>query len=119
MIRRHVALAFVIQFLATSAMAQNQGSLRGYVKDEQGGALPGVTVTATSEALIQPSTAITEADGAYRLINLPLDAFFHLMDTVLIEQTSLRETLRERDDRIGGTPLLHFLCIPIAVRIYH
>jgi len=71
MIRRHVALAFVIQFLATSAMAQNQGSLRGYVKDEQGGALPGVTVTATSDSLIQPSTAVTEADGAYRLINLP------------------------------------------------
>src|SRR5262245_43188441 len=71
MIRRHVALAIVIQFLASSAMAQNQGSLRGYVKDEQGGALPGVTVTATSEALIQPSTAVTEADGAYRLVNLP------------------------------------------------
>src|SRR5262245_54156010 len=71
MIRRHVALAFVIQFLASSAMAQNQGSLRGYVKDEQGGALPGVTVTASSEALIQPSTAVTEADGAYRLVNLP------------------------------------------------
>src|SRR5262245_43829670 len=71
MIRRHVALAFVIQFLASSAMAQNQGSLRGYVKDEQGGALPGVAVTATSEALIQPSTAVTEADGAYRLVNLP------------------------------------------------
>jgi hypothetical protein len=71
MIRRHVAFAFVIQFLASSAMAQNQGSLRGYVKDEQGGALPGVTVTATSEALIQPSTAVTEADGAYRLVNLP------------------------------------------------
>jgi Carboxypeptidase regulatory-like domain len=72
MIRRRVALAFVLQFLvAASAMAQNQGSLRGYVKDEQGGSLPGVTVTATSPALIQPSTAVTEADGAYRLINLP------------------------------------------------
>src|SRR5262245_38851270 len=72
MIRRPVALAFVVQFLiAAPAMAQNQGSLRGYVTDEQGGSLPGVTVTATSPALIQPSIAVTEADGAYRLINLP------------------------------------------------
>src|SRR5437867_3026879 len=72
MVRRCVALAFVLHFmLAASAMAQTQGSLRGYVKDEQGGALPGVTVTATSPALIQPATAVTEADGAYRLINLP------------------------------------------------
>src|SRR5437773_2041232 len=72
MVRRRVALAFVLHFiLAASAMAQTQGSLRGYVKDEQGGALPGVTVTATSPALIQPSAAVTESDGAYRLINLP------------------------------------------------
>src|SRR5213080_3372991 len=72
MIRTRVALAFVLQILIASALAQTgQGSLRGYVKDEQGGALPGVTVTATSPALIQPSAAVTEADGAYRLINLP------------------------------------------------
>ncbi len=30
------------------------GSLRGTVRDEQGGAIPGVTVTATSPALISP-----------------------------------------------------------------
>jgi hypothetical protein len=72
MIRRPIALAFVLQFLiAVSATAQNQGSLRGSITDEQGGSLPGVTVTATSPSLIQPSTAITEADGSYRLINLP------------------------------------------------
>ena len=72
MIRRHVALAFALQFfIAASATAQTQGSLRGYITDEQGGALPGVTVTATGPALIQPSTAVTEADGAYRLVNLP------------------------------------------------
>jgi carboxypeptidase family protein len=59
-------------FIAVNAIAQTgQGGLRGYVKDEQGGALPGVTVTATSPALIQPATAVTDAEGYYRLINLP------------------------------------------------
>src|SRR5438094_6128219 len=72
MVRTRLALAFAIQFLITaSALAQTQGSLRGYVKDEQGGALPGVTVSATSPALIQPGSAVTDAEGYYRLINLP------------------------------------------------
>ena len=69
-----VASALVIFMVcpAPSATAQTgQGSLRGSVKDEQGGALPGVTVTATSPALIRPETAVTDAEGGYRLINLP------------------------------------------------
>ena len=47
------------------------GSLRGYVKDEQGGALPGVTVVAKSPDMIQPVSAVTDGEGYYRLINLP------------------------------------------------
>jgi hypothetical protein len=73
MVRRPVALTCVILLLvAVHAAAQTgQGSLRGYVKDEQGGAVPGVTITATSAALIQPATAVTDSEGYYRLINLP------------------------------------------------
>lgn len=47
------------------------GSLRGYVKDEQGGVLPGVTITATSPQVLAPVTAVTDAEGYYRLNNLP------------------------------------------------
>ena len=46
-----IAVTFV-GVLGTSAIVAAQtgaGSLRGYVTDEQGGALPGVTVTARSE----------------------------------------------------------------------
>src|SRR6476646_7425066 len=73
MIRTRSALASTVLFLlAASAAAQTgQGSLRGYVKDDQGGALPGATVTARSAALMQPSTAVTDAEGYYRLVNLP------------------------------------------------
>jgi len=73
MVRLRLAVASVLTLvIATSAAAQmGQGSLRGYVKDEQGGALPGVTITAKSDALIQPATAVSETDGSYRLINLP------------------------------------------------
>ncbi len=72
--RCFVLTSSVVLLLVTAASVTaqtGQGSLRGYVKDEQGGALPGATVTATSPALIQPATAVTDAEGYYRLINLP------------------------------------------------
>lgn len=54
-----------------SAWAQgSEGGLRGYVKDEQGGVLPGVTVTATSPEAMAPATAVSDKEGYYRLINL-------------------------------------------------
>lgn len=58
--------------IPTSAFAQTgDGSLRGYVKDEQGAVLPGVTVTATSPALLTPVSGVTDSGGYYRLLNLP------------------------------------------------
>jgi hypothetical protein len=71
---RAVVVLFVGLFVALphSMEAQTgQGSLRGYVRDAQGGALPGVTVTATSSELLRPVTAVTNEEGYYRLINLP------------------------------------------------
>ena len=66
---------FLLVVLMTSVLfaeAQTTGSsLRGYVKDNQGGVLPGVTVTATSPEMITPSTGVTDETGYYRLINLP------------------------------------------------
>ncbi|MEW5983509.1 MAG: carboxypeptidase-like regulatory domain-containing protein, partial [Acidobacteriota bacterium] len=53
------------------ALAQTgAGSLRGTVKDEQGGALPGVTITATSPDAIAPAVAVSDESGTYRLVNL-------------------------------------------------
>jgi len=70
---RCVVAAALVVFLGSSAAATAQtgaGSLRGYITDEQGAAMPGVTVTARSEVLIQPVTAVSDAEGYYRLINL-------------------------------------------------
>src|SRR5206468_9964932 len=52
---------------AAPAFAQGQAtSLAGVVIDAQGGVLPGVTVTATSPALIGSRTVVTEPNGSYR-----------------------------------------------------
>ena len=71
MIRRTVALLLALGLGVGVALAQTgDGSIRGYVKDEQGGVLPGVTLTATSPDALRPATAVTDAEGYYRLVNL-------------------------------------------------
>jgi hypothetical protein len=64
-----VSTAAALLLAASLTAAQSSdGSLRGYVKDEQGAVLPGVTVTASSPALIRPVSAVTDASGYYRLL---------------------------------------------------
>ena len=67
-----MALGLSLAFWTESAWAQTgAGGLRGFVKDESGAVLPGVTVTATSPELIQPTVVTTDETGLYRLNNLP------------------------------------------------
>jgi len=66
-----VVLVLALALGTGVAFAQTTGGLRGTVKDAQGGLLPGVTITATSPDAIAAAVAITEADGSYRLLNLP------------------------------------------------
>src|SRR5262249_48355529 len=65
------SLSLLVSLSAVASAQTGSGSLRGYVKDDQGGVLPGVLVTATSPALIQPVSSMTDIEGYYRLINLP------------------------------------------------
>lgn len=69
---RITLIAVVATLLALPAAAQiEQGRLTGIVSDPQGAAIPGVTVTAASPALIGTQTALTEGDGRYRFPSLP------------------------------------------------
>ena len=45
--------------------------INGTITDNTGAVLPGVTVTATSPALIQPQVQVTGTDGSYRFLALP------------------------------------------------
>ena len=65
-----LALAILAHALPSPAQT-GDGSIRGYVKDEQGAVLPGVTVTAQGPALLSPVTAVSDTGGYYRLLNLP------------------------------------------------
>src|SRR5262245_37970577 len=69
---RSLGLVFLLLAFGTPAAAQvEQGRLLGTVKDAQTGVLPGVTVTATSPALIGQRTTITETDGRFLITTLP------------------------------------------------
>ena len=66
--RWSMLLALVFAF-AMPAFAQIQGgSISGAVKDEQGGVLPGVAVTA--QGVDATLTTVTDAAGEYRFLNL-------------------------------------------------
>jgi hypothetical protein len=72
--RLAVMLLLVLPAGARSASAQStaSGTIHGIVKDDTGGALPGVTVTLTSPALqVAQRLTTTEADGGYRFEQLP------------------------------------------------
>jgi hypothetical protein len=63
--------------LSTSAVAQQlTGTMSGTVKDSQGAVVPGVTVTAKSDALIGgPRTVVTNETGTYQFTALPPGTF--------------------------------------------
>lgn len=53
------------------SLASAQGTLTGTVRDASGGVLPGVTVEASSPALIEKArTAVTDSTGQYRIVGL-------------------------------------------------
>ena len=70
-------------------LAQQTGAIRGTVTDTQGGALPGVTVEASSNVLPVPRVTVSESDGEYRLPALPPGSY-SLSFTLAGMQTATR-----------------------------
>ncbi len=63
---------FLLGFLLLPTFAYAQTTLAGVVRDASGGVLPGVTVEASSPALIEKvRSAVTDGSGQYRITDLP------------------------------------------------
>jgi len=72
MIRRWGALVGVVLLLsATTAWAQATAQINGTVADSSGAVLPGVTVVAIQTDTGIRREVVSEADGAFALLNLP------------------------------------------------
>ncbi len=69
-LKRILIVGAWLLFLPSSGFAQ--ATLAGVVRDASGGVLPGVTVEASSQVLIEKArTAVTDGTGQYRLTELP------------------------------------------------
>jgi len=64
-------LAAVIILALTPAIAWGQASITGVIRDTSGGVLPGVTVEASSSALIERvRVVVSDGSGQYRIVDL-------------------------------------------------
>src|SRR5438552_12616907 len=69
--RLQVGLGALLLLVLVPAVAFAQASITGVVKDASGAVLPGVTVEASSPALIEKSrSAVTDSTGQYRIVDL-------------------------------------------------
>ena len=65
-----VLAALLAMTMPAAAQVTAEGSIRGTIKDEQGGVLPGVAVSVKSPSAPTPVTTITDEEGNYRLQNV-------------------------------------------------
>src|SRR4051812_10689184 len=65
------AAALFCVLLALPASAQQGSGISGVARDDSGAVMPGVTVEASSPALIEKvRSAVTDGSGQYRIVNL-------------------------------------------------
>jgi len=70
-VRLLIVLSLVLVPLAASAQRVTTGTVNGKIVDSSGAVLPGVTVTLTSPDALGQFSAVTDANGFFRVTNLP------------------------------------------------
>jgi len=88
-----VCLAMVLAAAGVSTAQDFRGRINGTVTDNTGAVLPGVTVTASSPALIQPQVQVSGAEGDYRFPALPpgvYDLSFELAGFQQVKREGIR-----------------------------
>ncbi|MBE3124287.1 MAG: TonB-dependent receptor [Acidobacteria bacterium] len=124
--RRFILLLIICVFTAGMAFAQLTpgGKITGKVVDNQGVALPGVAVEATSTRLVGKAVTITDANGTFRLMALPSGTFdivfslsgfntlnrkgiyLELSQTLALNVTLDQATVEEQVTVVGQAPLI-------------
>jgi hypothetical protein len=80
-VKRHLFFVLLLILIPAALVAQTGGAaLAGSVTDASGGALPGVTVTATNIATGFSRSAVTSSDGSYRFPSLQVGTYSVLAD---------------------------------------
>jgi hypothetical protein len=107
--RASKALLILMAAVLLPSLAFAQGTLTGTVRDESGGVVPGVTVEASSPALIEKvRTAVTDAAGQYRITGLNTGTYS------LTFRLSGFNIVKREDIELSGTAAL---TIPVEMRV--
>src|ERR1700674_1468563 len=70
-IRTSLMASLSVGLLQAAALAQQSSGIAGVVRDTTGAVLPGLTVEASSPALIEKvRTVVTDAEGRYNIVDL-------------------------------------------------
>ncbi|HEY7291448.1 MAG TPA: carboxypeptidase regulatory-like domain-containing protein [Vicinamibacterales bacterium] len=103
-------LVALLSVSSVSAFAQiTPGRLTGLVTDSQGAILPGVTVTATSPALIGVQSTVTQPDGKYLFPALPSGSY-----KIVFELSGFQKLTRENISLAVGQTISVDAQLPIA-----
>jgi hypothetical protein len=90
--RRMFCLVMLLAMALPAAAQQTTGNITGRVLDDQGAAVPGATVTATSTQTGFVRTDVSDSEGIYRLNALPVgtyDVVTELQGFTRVEQKGL------------------------------
>src|SRR6058998_1411728 len=87
--RAFVLVALTAAIPSTATAQSDAGQISGFVRDGQQAALPGATVTVTSERNADHRTIVTSGTGSYVFPDLPVGAY-----TVTIELTGFKKFVK-------------------------
>jgi hypothetical protein len=125
--KKRLWLTLITLFLAAGtvfAQVTPEGKIIGKVVDNQGNALPGVTVEATSPKLVGKAATVTDAKGTFRLMALPSGyyeitfslqgfkkvvrkaVYLDLSETMVLNETLEQAAVEEEVTVIGQSPLI-------------
>jgi len=93
-----LCLAALLGSVVPASAQDFRGRINGTVTDDTGAVLPGVTVTVSSPALIQPQVQVTGADGTYRFLALPPGVYavdFELTGFQSVKRTDIRVVINQ------------------------
>ena len=100
-----ILLLVVVACAATASLAGAQattGRISGSVKDASAAVLPGVTVTVTESKTGFTRTSVTDANGVYTFVNLPLGDYTATAELQGFKKASKSGFVLVADGRIGA-----------------
>jgi len=101
-LKKTLVLISLIAFLCAFSYAQDFGTVKGTVTDQEGNPLPGVSVTLTG-GKISPMTVTTSERGNFRFVSLPVGFDY----TVKFELQGFRTVIREKQVISYGRDIIY------------